>query len=112
LDDRFRRTLQKTARLNPFIIEELETRRFFLKKNGRNILLDYEDAPVSLERLHRLYIGYREKGVFNHALFVCGDYVIAQSTHEAVIWACGNLPLEVLPLSELYGTLSALFSTL
>jgi hypothetical protein len=71
--------------------------------------VEYEDAPVSLERLHRLYVGYRKERRCKGALFVGGDQPMQTPTRDAVTWARGRNTLEVIHLPDLYSTLARAF---
>jgi hypothetical protein len=109
LDQRITRTIQKATRLKNLKLETLERRRLTISNQKSKYLLEFEDQPVSLERLHRLYLSFKALRRCKGAFFVGGDYPVIQPTRDAVTWARGKTSLEVLPLSDLYWVLNELF---
>jgi hypothetical protein len=108
-DRRIARTLREVANLKKLTLQDLDTRQFLISQNKLRWFIEYEDAPVSLERLHRLYLGFKGEGRCKGAIFVGGDQPIQTMTSDAVTWARGKHSLEVLPLPELYRMLDQIF---
>ena len=108
LDRRVQRSLRTLARLHKLTVKEVEPRRVLLRQGKRGVLIDYEDAAVSLERLHRLYQGSRRLKP-GGAIFICGDRPVLEPTHEAVAWARGRSRLHVMPLADMAKELHQLF---
>lgn len=109
LEKRLRRTLLEAIELKNLKVHNLEKRRLLLSKKRKRVLLEYEDAPITLERLFRLYHGKKEQ-TCQEAIFVCGDQRVYDITRQAVHWARGRHSLDVLPLMEFYQKLDRLFS--
>lgn len=109
LNARVRRSIEQAAKLRKLSVHNLGNKRFLLRRDRRGVFLEFEDFAISLERLHRLYIGYKQQRNCNMAVFVCGDYPIHKLTRGAVKWARGRSSLEVLPLVELYSFLDQVF---
>jgi TIR domain len=110
LDRRVIRTIHNIIKLKGLELREMERRRVTISDKTNQFLLEYEDYPVSLERLHRLYLGLKELNHCKGALFVGGNHPVLQLTRDAVHWARGKNSLEVLPVSDLYWALDQLFS--
>lgn len=109
-DSRVLRTIRKFAGLKNIRLQEIEQRRMLISSRGKRFVLEYEDSAISLERLHRLYKGYKQLRRCKGALFVGGDHPILPPTQDAVAWARGKTSLEVVPLTELYSVLDQLFT--
>jgi hypothetical protein len=101
LDDRVSRTFTDLARLYDFKLEPSGQRRYRLGRGGKSVLVEYEGAGVSLERLHRLFQWFSAPPPNAGAVFVCGDYELFPLTRQAVLWACHETPLKVMPLGEI-----------
>lgn len=109
LDRKITRTLRKLVRLKNLKLEDVDRRRVILSGGAKRFVVEYEDSAISLERLHRLYLGYRDLKRCNGAIFVGGDQPVLELTREAVLWARGRSALEVLSLTDLYSALDQLF---
>lgn len=101
LDTRVKRTLQQSANLKSIYLTELDTRQILLTRNNKRVLLEFEDAPVSLERLHRLHNSYNSQNPCEGAIFICGDHPLLVLTKDAVKWARGSKPLEISQLVDI-----------
>lgn len=108
-DRRVTRTLRQLAGLKNLTLKDLAPRRLVASQSKLRWVIEYEDAPVSLERLHRLYVGYKNEKRCKGAIFVGGDHPIQILTRDAVTWARGKTTLEVVHLPELYKTLDEIF---
>lgn len=108
-DSRVKRTLQDIAILKNLTFSESKRRQYVISKDDKKILFEYENAYISLERLHRLYNGFKDSGDCTDALFVGGDLPLENLTVEAVNWARGKCRLEVLSLVDLYGNIESKF---
>ncbi len=108
-DARCHRVLEGVAEAKGLCLRELDRRRFLIAGRGRRALVEYERALPSLERLHRLYQGYR-KSARGPALLISGDQPIPEPTLEAVDWARGRAPLQVLALHDLKSLLDVIFA--
>ncbi|MFY9222921.1 MAG: toll/interleukin-1 receptor domain-containing protein [Blastocatellia bacterium] len=109
LDTRIKRTLRQSANLKSISLKELDKRQLLLFRNQTKVVFEYEDAPISLERLHRLHTNYCNQSPCEGAIFICGDQPILELTKDAITWASGSKPLQVAALVELYKTLDLLF---
>lgn len=109
MDQRITRTIHKATKLKNLKLKKLERRRLTISNQKTKYLLEFEDQPVSLERLHRLYLSFKSVRRCKGAFFVGGDYPVIQPTRDAVDWARGKTLLDVLPLSDLYSVLDELF---
>lgn len=110
-DTRVRRTLSAAAGTKGLRIREVDRRQIVLSDGRQRVLVEYEPAPVSLERLHRLYAGYRAAGR-PPALLVAGEEPLLAVTQAALAWARGRAALDVVPLVDLYSVLDRHFPTL
>ena len=70
--------------------------------------MEYENSPISLERLHRLARTV-EQFSGDQGIYVSGDVVPLPLTLEAIAWAVREQPLKVMPLVGLYAELQNLF---
>jgi hypothetical protein len=106
LDSRVARTLGDLARtgINP---QKVGNRQYLLAAGTRSVLLEYEDARIGLESLHRLSSSFAVAGAVQRAVYVCGDYKVLPITAEAVRWARGQQPLEVVSLADLVAEVSS-----
>ncbi len=109
LDRKIARTLQKLVKRKNLKLRDVDKRRVILSGGTKRLVLEYEDSAISLERLHRLYLGYKKQKRCNGAIFVGGDQPVLELTREAVLWARGRSALEVLSLADLYAALDQLF---
>jgi hypothetical protein len=104
LDARVDRTLADLARVYGLTVQGVGPRRYQLTRGARSLLLEYEDAVITLERLHELYRWLaappRAAGLAG-AVFLCGDNAVFPLTSEAVRWARGQEPLQVVSIAEL-----------
>jgi hypothetical protein len=110
LDDRMERTIKSMAELLDVDAAALGSKRLLLRGNDQRVLVEYETNPVSLERLHRLYLAYKEQSTCNLGLYVCGDITPLPLTDQAVAWARAEHPLRVMPISEIYPELKRHFA--
>jgi TIR domain len=103
LDERATRTIRDLAEAHHLRVEEIEghRRRAQLTGHGKTIRIEWEDAPVSLERLHRLYELHRRAPPSDLAIYVCGDHTLFPPTRLAIGWASGANPLRVLTMAGL-----------
>ena len=83
----------------------LARRQMILAADGREALLEYEDAPVSLERLHRLYLNLQSRIGCSAAVLAAGDSPVPKVTTDAVNWARGTHPLQAVSLVGVYKAL-------
>jgi hypothetical protein len=109
LDRRLERTLGQFAAARGAELAKLDGREYRLMRGGQRVVVQYEDAPVSLERLHRLYKGYADANPCQAGLFVSGDWAVPAVTVQAVAWACNCAPLQALPLTEAVAELARVF---
>ena len=108
-DRRVTRTLHQMAGLKNLSLKDLAPRRLVVSQSNLRWVVEYEDAPISLERLHRLYEGYKSQKRCKGAIFIGGDQPIQTLTRDAVTWAKGKTTLEVVHLPELYNALDEMF---
>jgi hypothetical protein len=101
LDARVERTLADLERVFGLTVEGAGRRRYRLKRGDRSMLLEYEDAGITLERLHELYCWLGTPPPSGGAVFLCGDYDVLPITREAVRWARGPERLQVMSIAEL-----------
>ncbi len=106
-DRRVRQTLAHLEPLLPLTLTEAGHRRLVLglglDPGAPHCLLDYEDAPYDLTRLHRLALGRREAagGVpLDRAVLVHRGRRLSPEEQEAVDWARRDEPLHVLALDQ------------
>jgi hypothetical protein len=111
LDDQMERTLAELAQSHYFElrVDPQDRRRFELIWPDRLIRIEYEDAGVTLERLHRLYSWYNKRPPKKNkqAIYVCGDYLVLPPTRGALTWARRSYPLEVATLQEVVELIAA-----
>lgn len=110
LSKRVGRTVGQAIKLKSLSSTNLAKRQVLLRRRKKQVLLEYENASISLERLHRLYLGYKQQKGCNIAIYICGDYNVHKLTNGAIKWARGRCSLEVLPLAELYSFLDQVFA--
>jgi hypothetical protein len=70
---------------------------------ARRCLLEYEDAPYSLSRLHRLAMGRRGMGLAraeDGAVLIHRGLRLSAEEREALAWARHDEPIEVLALEQ------------
>jgi hypothetical protein len=105
---RCRNVLAGAAAAKSLRVEDRDRRRVVVTDGRRRAVVEWERALPTLERLHRLYKGYRQ---FAHgpAVLVSGDRVIPPPTAEAVAWARGKAPLQVVALHDVASLLDILF---
>jgi hypothetical protein len=103
-DVRCRRVLHGVAEARGLRLVEDGRRRVRFRGGLKGVLVEYEHALPSLERLHRLYKSYRVRGR-GTAVLVSGDQPIPDLTAEAISWARGRAPLHVVYLHDLYSVL-------
>ncbi len=84
-------------------------RRLSLTRAGQTVRIEWEDAGVSLERLHRLFQWYTAPPPSLIGIYVSGDRPLPPLTRQAVDWARGMNKLQVIPLEELEGELERYF---
>jgi hypothetical protein len=105
LDSRVSRTLDELARTG-ITPQQIGNRQYRLTAGRRSVLVEYEDARIGLESLHRLSASFTGAGSVQRALYVCGDYKVLPITSDAVRWARGQQPLEVVTLADLVAEVS------
>ncbi len=106
-DDRCRRVLQGIVDARGLKLDDRGRRRLLLTDGAHQVLVEYEAARPSLERLHRLFKGHLAEGA--PALLVSGDQPLAEPTTEAIDWARGGAPLTVVTLPDLASALDHVF---
>lgn len=107
-DTRVQRVLAMAAQAKGLDLLKLGRRQLVLRRGRQRLVLEYEPASLTLERLHRAYEGYqRFRGV--PCLLVSGEEPILEVTRAAVRWARGRAPLEVCTLVDLYSLLDRFF---
>jgi len=75
---------------------------------SRWTLLEHENAPLSLDRLYRLHQGYLQaQPPVTLAGFIHNGKPLSALELEALQWARGEEPLEVLALEEVFSILQA-----
>lgn len=107
-DRRVMQTLEHVKRLTPLkMTEQKEPRRLLLTTGDRpeaiRYLLDYEDAPYNLTRLHRLAVGQRQVTISDSVecgLLVHRGRPLTTEEQVAVDWARGDESLHVLALEQ------------
>jgi hypothetical protein len=109
LDARVLRAINAASVSKGIEVAEVDRRALILVRNKMRVLIEYEDAAISLERLHRLYRGYKDRKTHT-AVHVSGDPIIQQVTLDAVSWARGRARLEAVPLPYLYLTICNIFA--
>lgn len=108
LDARMIRTVRGAAKMKQLDLEPLNPRQFRLSRGNQSVIVEYENSPVSLERLHRLaQTIHAHDG--HEGIFVCGDIQPLPPTLEAVAWASHMQPLKVMPVFCLYSELESCF---
>jgi hypothetical protein len=107
-DERVKRVISAALTTKGLRLQERSRRQIVLARRGQRLLVEYEPARPSIERLHRLYQGYLS-AQRPPALLVSGEETIHEVTQTAVAWARGRAPLEVVPLIELYSALDRHF---
>lgn len=105
-DLRCERTIREIADYFKCNIHRVQKRKLRLSKqvnsDQRNLLIEYEDAPHSLDRLYRLYLNYKRSSNLSSAIFVHNRLPLLGLGQKAVEWAAGNDPLHALALIEIY----------
>lgn len=107
-DQSCRRVLDLAVEAKGLHKREMGPRQVLLAAGGRRALVEYERALPSLERLYRLYRSYRAQGR-GPAILISGDHPIPGPTTEAIVWARGRAPLEVVELHNIWSLLDILF---
>lgn len=108
LDHRMERLLLEVSRLRNFTLTKSETRRYQLTRDARSFRIEYEDAGVTLERLHRLFSWYEVPPPCEAAIFVSGDYSVLPVTRAALNWAKSTNSLNAMSVQELVDLLLSL----
>ena len=103
------RTLSLLAHTRQLQLEPLGPRQFRLARELQGVIVEYENRPISLERLYRLARTV-EQSAGDQGIYVGGDVVPSPLTLEAVAWAVRQQPLKVVPLFQLYTELQSLFT--
>lgn len=109
LDSRVLRVALEAATAHGARVASNGSHSIVLQKGTSELILEYECANVSLERLHRLSRNTQTRGAACRAALICGDSTIAPSTCDAAIWACRSEPLEVLALPDLTAVIARCF---
>lgn len=112
-DRRVKQTLRELASQINLEISERAIRRLLLQvdtdEGAHRCLLDFEDAPFDLDRLYRLSRGWHEEtNPVQCCLLIHRGLPLSAYEREAVAWASGDEPLEVLALEELLPRLANL----
>jgi len=107
-DQRVMQTLEHLKPLLPLTITGSERRRLLITlgsgRGARRCLLEYEDAPYSLGRLHRLALGRREAlGAKGSAVLVHQGCRLSAEEEAALAWARHKEPLRILALDQVVG---------
>jgi len=105
LDSRVSRTLDELARTG-ITPQQIGNRQYRLTAGSRSVLVEYEDARIGLESLHRLSASFTTAGAVQRAVYVCGDYKVLPITSDAIQWARGAQPLDVVSLADLVAKVS------
>ena len=77
----------------------------------RTLLIEHEDARISLARLYRLHQGYEKKPPPQAAVFVYNGYPLSEWETHAVAWARRDEPLHVMALVEMNNALANFFGS-
>ncbi len=108
-DRRFELMMRYMMRLKGLDYRQDGARQVILQRDRDRLLVQWEQAPVSLERLHRLYDAWRAARS-RQAVLVAGDTAPDATTLAAVAWARGRAPLAVDGLPGLYSVVDAVFA--
>jgi hypothetical protein len=108
-DQRVIQTVEHLKPLLPLKIAESGQRRLLITlgagRGAKRCLLEYEDAPYSLGRLHRLALGRREAklGARASAVLVHQGCRLSAEEEAALDWARHEEPLRILALDQVEG---------
>jgi len=70
----------------------------------RDFLIEYEDAPLSLDRFYRLHTSYESEPSPSAACFLHGGPPLSPLEREAAAWCRGSAPLWAAALTEIKQT--------
>lgn len=100
------RVVRQIARLENLAFVVRDPRRIILTGPGnkRHLLVEYEDAPVTLDRLYRLYRSYRDgrHPRASSACFIHAGPALSRVEREAMNWARGRAKLSVADLANVH----------
>jgi hypothetical protein len=99
------RNVREIEKLVQCDIRRVQKRKLRLSKqvnsDQKNLLIEYEDAPPSLDRLYRLHTSYKRSSNFNNAIFIHNGLPLSKLEQDAVNWAKGDEPLQMLAVTEI-----------
>lgn len=102
---RVERTVREVADLISASVRMDGKRRLSLSIGGENdhrdLLIEYEDAPLSLDRFYRLHTSYESVPRPSAAFFLHGGPPLSPLEREAAAWCRGSEPLWAVALTEL-----------
>jgi hypothetical protein len=102
------RNVREIEKLVQCDIRRVQKRKLRLSKqvnsDQKNLLIEYEDAPPSLDRLYRLHTSYKRSSNLNNAIFIHNGLPLSKLEQDAVDWAKGDEPLQMLALTEIIAT--------
>jgi hypothetical protein len=105
-DARVIRYVKEVALLYDCNVSRSKPRNMLLTKDingaGRHLLIEFENAPNTLERLYRLHNSYSSTSPQAHcAFFIHNASKLSELEQNAVRWASGAEPLYVLALNQI-----------
>jgi len=114
-DLRAARTVKEIAELLQCEMRQTRKRQSLLSRTDgeiiTKILLEYEDASLSLDRLYRLHKGFVSRSDVSGAFFIHNGLPLSQTEQEAVLWSRKEEPLQALALTEIKEAISVLISS-
>lgn len=110
-DHRVRDMVKQWCDLNGWRQRKIDPRRVrLIGPRSSSCLLEYEDAPHTVDRLYRLYLNHQDFDTTG-AVFVHGGIPLSERERTAVEWAIHGEPLQVVALEELFTLLESRYAT-
>jgi len=99
------RNVREIEKLVQCDIRRVQKRKLRLSRqvnsDQKNLLIEYEDAPPSLDRLYRLHTSYKRSLNLNSAIFIHNGLPLSKLEQDAVDWSKGDEPLQMLAVTEI-----------
>jgi len=110
-DQKVKNLIFDLAKLNGWTAKKYPERQILLtqkiKTQENDYLIEYENAPHSLENLYRLYKGYQTfRPNVEKAFFIHHSLPLSTYQQEAVRWAANQAPLYVIALEEIWDAIT------